>query len=236
MVGGGGLVQVPALLATFPAAPPASLLGTNKLASILGTGSAVAQYARAVRIPWRTLLPAMAVAFPAALLGASLVSAMSPAVFRALVPLILALVLAYVLCQKHLGVRHAPVKFSRVRALGALAAIGAIGLYDGFLGPGTGSFLMLLFIRVYGFDFLYASASARLINVATNAGALAFFGLHSEIHWLLGLALGLCNIVGSVVGARTAVKHGTRFVRIVFIVVVAALIAKTAQDALGLPR
>jgi uncharacterized membrane protein YfcA len=231
IVGGGGLIQLPALLAGYPASAPPVLLGTNKLGSICGTTGAVARYLRVVRLPWRVLLPAAAVAFLAALAGASLVSAVSPALFRPLVPVMLTLVLAYVLWHKDLGARHAPVVFSRRRGYFALTVIGGIGLYDGFFGPGTGSFLMLLFIRLYRFDFLHASAGARTINVATNAGALLFFGIHGEIHWGLGVALGACNAAGSVLGAHTAVRHGSKFVRVVFIAIVVTLIAKTGADA-----
>jgi uncharacterized membrane protein YfcA len=145
-------------------------------------------------------------------------------------------VLIYVLWQKDLGARHAPIVFSRRRAYAALAAIGGIGFYDGFFGPGTGSFLMLLFIRVYGFDFLHASAGARTINVATNAGALLLFGIHGEVQWGLGVALGACNATGSVLGAHTAVKHGSKFVRVIFIAIVITLIAKTGADAWALYR
>jgi len=186
---------------------------------------------RVVDIPWRALMPAAAVAFCAALAGASLVSAISPALFRPLVPIMLAAVLAYVIWQKDLGSRHAPAVFSRRRGYLALALIGVIGLYDGFFGPGTGSFLMLMFIRLYGFDFLHASAGARTINVATNAGALVYFGLHGQVHWALGISLGACNAAGSVLGVHTAVKHGSKFVRAVFIAIVTALIAKTGVDA-----
>ncbi len=231
MVGGGGLIQVPALLASYPATAPALLLGTNKLASILGTSSAFARYSRSVSISWRTLLPAAAVAFPAALCGASLASAMSPAAFHCVVPLILAAVLAHVVSRKDLGATHRPIVMSRRRGAAALAGIAAIGFYDGFFGPGTGIFLILLFVRVYGFDFLNAAASARLINIATNAGALVFFAALGHVRWPLALALGSCNITGSIVGARTAMTRGSRFVRRVFVVVVAALIIKTAWDA-----
>jgi hypothetical protein len=236
IVGGGGLIQLPALLAGYPLSAPPVLLGTNKLGSICGTAGAVMRYRRVVRIPWSVLLPAALVAFLAALAGASLVSAVSPALFRPLVPVMLAVVLAYILWHKDLGARHAPIAFSRRRACLALAAIGTIGFYDGFFGPGTGSFLMLLFIRFYGFDFLHASVAARTINVATNAGALLFFGIHGEIHWALGIALGVCNGTGSVLGAHTAVKHGSKFVRMAFIAIVIALIAKTAADAWSINR
>ena len=195
IVGGGGLIQLPALFAAYPAVPPAQLLGTNKLGSICGTGSAVLRYMRAVRIPWRALLPGIAIAFSASIAGASLVNSVSPALFRPLVPAMLVAVLIYVLWNKHLGSTHAPIALSRRRSAGALFGIAAIGFYDGFFGPGTGSFLMVLFIRLYGFDFLHASAGARTINVATNAGAVVCFGIHGEIHVALGLALGICKRV-----------------------------------------
>ena len=234
IVGGGGMVQLPALLAGYPGAAPSVILGTNKLGSICGTAGAVMRYMRVVSIPWRLLLPAAAVAFLAAFAGASFVSAVPPAIFRPLVPIMLTVVLVYVLWQKNLGAHHAPVAFSRRRGHLALAAIGSIGFYDGFFGPGTGSFLMLLFIRLYGFDFLHASAGARTINVATNAGALLLFGAHGEIQWALGTALAVCNAAGGVLGAHTAVKHGSKFVRVVFLAIVIALIAKTGADAWGL--
>ena len=232
LVGGGGLIQVPALLAGYPDVAPQQLLGTNKLGSICGTTSAVVRYARFVRIPWASLLPGAIAACLASLIGASWVSSMPSHLFRPLVPVMLAVVLAYVLWHKDLGVLHAPRELSRSRGVQALAGIFGIGLYDGFFGPGTGSFLMLLFIRVHGFDFLHASAAARFINVATNAGALLYFGVHGDIHWILGMGLGLCNAWGSIMGTRTARKHGARFVRTLFIGVVIALIAKTAWDAL----
>lgn len=224
---------MPALLTGYPDVSPPLLLGTNKLGSICGTANAVLRYARFVRMPWRALLPAAAAAFLAALGGASLVSAVSPAVFRPLVPVMLSAVLAYVLWHKDLGARHAPFTLSRRRSGGAIAGIAVIGFYDGFFGPGTGSFLMLLFIRVYGFDFLHASAAARAINLATNAGALLYFGWHAQVYWGLGLALGLCNAAGSIVGTRIAIRHGSKFVRALFIGIVVALIAKTARDALA---
>jgi uncharacterized protein len=231
IVGGGGLIQLPALLAGYPTVAPPILLGTNKLGSICGTAGAFLRYLRIVSLPWRALLPAVTVAFFAAWAGANLVSRVSPQLFRPLVPVMLIFVLLYVLRQKDLGTHHSPILLSRLRTCGALAGITCIGLYDGFFGPGTGSFLMLLFIRVYGFDFLHASAGARCINIATNAGALVFFGIHGQVEWAFGAMLGVCNACGSVLGVHLAVKHGTRFVRAVFIVIVLALIAKTGTNA-----
>jgi uncharacterized membrane protein YfcA len=177
-------------------------------------------------------LPAAAAAGLAALLGASCVSRVPPGVFRPLVPLMLAGVLVDVLRRKDLGTRHTPHPASRRRRLQSLMGSMAIGFYDGFFGPGTGSFLMLLFIRVHGFDFLHAAAAARLTNVATNLGALAYFGVHGDINWWLGAGLGVCNASGSILGTRSARRHGARFVKLLFIVVVVSLIARTAWNAL----
>ena len=236
MAGGGGLIQLPALFTAYPSEAPAALLGTNKVASILGSTTAAARYARSVRIDWGTVLPAIAIGLPFALAGASLATALRPAAFRALVPPILAAVLLYVLTHRDLGVRHAPRALSGGRRAAALAGVAAIAAYDGFFGPGTGNFLMLLYVRVYGFDFLNAAASARLVNVATNAGALLYFGSHGDIRWPLAAAIGACNIAGSILGAHTALRHGSRFVRAAFVLVVGALIVKTALSAYLAPN
>ena len=233
MAGGGGLVQLPALFAAYPATPHPTLLGTGKLAGLAGTSSAVFRYLRHVRLDWRLVLPAAAAAFVAALAGAWIATRIPPDRFRAMVPVLLTLVLAYTLLHRDFGLEHRPLADGRrVRALAATGA-GAIGLYDGFFGPGTGSFLMFLFVRGFGLDFLHASASAKVVNVAANAAAIILFGITGEILWLLGLAMAACNVSGALLGSHLAIRHGSGFVRIVFIAVVSALIAKTAWDVLG---
>jgi uncharacterized membrane protein YfcA len=231
IVGGGGLILIPSLFAVFPAAAPATLFGTNKGASIWGTGLAAVQYSRRVTMPWRALLPAAAAALLAAFAGAWLVTVVSPALLRKILPGILVLVLAYTLAKKDLGQSHAP-RFEGRREMLVLAAIGAlVGFYDGFFGPGTGSFFVFLLVRVAGYDFLHASASAKLLNTASNLAALVLFAWTGHVWWHLVLAMALSNMVGSLAGTHLALKHGTGFVRIVFMVVVAALIAKTSLDA-----
>jgi len=193
----------------------------------------VFRYLRHVRLDWRLVLPAAAAAFVAALAGAWIATRIPPDRFRAMVPVLLTLVLAYTLLHRDFGLEHRPLAGGRrVRALAATGA-GAIGLYDGFFGPGTGSFLMFLFVRGFGLDFLHASASAKVVNVAANAAAIILFGLTGEILWLLGLAMAACNVSGALLGSHLAIRHGSGFVRIVFIAVVSALIAKTAWDVLG---
>lgn len=233
IVGGGGLIQLPALFAALPQAPPATLLGTSKLAGLAGTATATLRYARAVQIPWRRLMPGVAVAFTGALAGAVAVTHVSPAAFRPLVPVFLTLVLAYTLLQRDLGTTHAPRSHDSRGALVGVLAIGGIAFYDGFFGPGTGSFLMLLFIRYYGFDFLHAAAAARLVNAATNVAALAWFTSRGHLLWPTGLAMAVANVAGAQLGTRLALARGARFVRGVFVVVVTALIARTAWTAIA---
>lgn len=235
MVGGGGLIQLPALFTAYPATAPAILLGTNKFASIFGTGSAVLRFSRGVRIPWRTLLPLAPVVFLGALSGARVATLVPPAVFRPLVPVMLAVVLIYVVRRKNLGADHAPLHMSRGRIVFATAVFGAVGFYDGFFGPGTGSFFMFLLIRLYGFDFLHSAASARVLNVATNAGALVWFGTQLELLWLVAVLMAVANVSGAVLGTGLALKHGSGFVRRIFIGVVLVLIARTAWDAYFAP-
>jgi uncharacterized protein len=231
MVGGGGLIQLPALLTAYPATAPPILLGTNKFASIFGTGTAVARFARGVRVPWRMLLPLAPVVFLGALGGARVAALVPSAVFRPLVPVMLAVVLVYVLWRKNLGAEHAPIILTKVRVMAAAAALGAVGFYDGFFGPGTGSFFMFLLVRLYGFDFLHSAASARVLNVATNAGALLYFGTQLDLLWLVAVLMAVANVSGAVIGSGLALKHGSGFVRRIFIGVVVILIARTGWDA-----
>ena len=233
MVGGGGLIQLPTLFAAYPQEAPARLLGTSKLAGVFGTASAVARFSRAVSIPWKLLTPGLAIAFVASLAGAILATHIPAGVFRPLVPIMLTVVLAYTLLRKDLGQVHVPRELQRNHYIAAGVLIGAIGCYDGFFGPGTGSFFMILFIRLFGFDFLNAAAAARVLNVATNVAALAWFGLHGNVIWMIGLAMAVCNVAGAQLGTRLAVRGGSRLMRAVFIAVVSILIAKTARDAWG---
>ena len=231
IVGGGGLVLVPALFAAFPTTHPATLFGVNKGASICGTAVATAQYARRVELRWAALLPATLAGFAGSLGGAWLVTEISPQFLRKLLPLVLLGVLLYTLAKKELGRHHAPRFNGRAETLAACAIGLVIGFYDGFFGPGTGSFLVFLFVRWLGYDFLNASASAKLINTATNLAALLLFAFKGYVWWHIALTLAVANVLGSLLGTHMALKHGAGFVRVVFIVVVSALILKTGYDA-----
>lgn len=231
IVGGGGLILVPALFSVFPNAVPATLFGTNKGASVWGTAWATRQFAQRVQMPWRPLLPAAAAALAGGFCGAWTVTLVSPGGLRKVLPLVLLAVLAYTLAKKDLGRTHAPRLAGRAEA-GAASAIGlVIGFYDGFFGPGTGSFFVFLFVRWLGYDFLSASACAKLLNTATNLAALVLFASKGHIWWHISAAMAVTNVLGSLLGTRLALKHGAGFVRVVFIGVVSLLILKTGHDA-----
>jgi uncharacterized membrane protein YfcA len=231
IVGGGGLILVPALFSVFPGAAPATLFGTNKAAAVWGTAWATRQFAQRVRMPWGALLPAALAALLGSLAGAWTVTLISAAGLRKALPFVLIAVLLYTVAKKELGRTHAP-RLSGSAQTAVASAIGAvIGFYDGFFGPGAGSFFVFLFVRLLGYDFLNASASAKLLNTATNAAALVLFAWTGHVWWHIAVAMAVANVAGSLLGTRLALKHGAGFVRGVFIVVVSGLILKTGWDA-----
>ena len=230
--GGGGLVQLPALLVVLPGATPIQVLATNKLASICGTSVAAATYYRRVRPDLRTALPMAGIALVGSALGALCASLLPSEVFRPLVLVLLVAVATYTLRKPGLGDVQA-LRWDGRRHYVA-AGLGGLGLgfYDGIFGPGTGSFLVFLLVGMLGYSFLQASAKARIVNIGTNLGALAVFVPQGAPMWRLGLAMGLCNIAGGWVGAHTAIRRGSRFVRAVFLVVVAGLVCRLGYDVL----
>ena len=231
IVGGGGLIMVPSLFTALPDRPPAALFALNKSVSVWGTGMAGWQYHRRVTLSWTAWLPAATTGFAFAFAGAWAVTQIPPDFLRRLLPLILLAVLIYTLVKKDLGQHHQPRFVGHHETSVSLLIGSIIGFYDGFFGPGTGSFLVFLFVRILGYDFLRASASAKLVNVATNLAALILFASQGLVDWSMALPLALCNVLGSLLGSRLALKHGAAFVRWVFMAVVFALIVKTASSA-----
>jgi uncharacterized membrane protein YfcA len=233
VVGGGGLIQIPVLFSLFPREVPATLLGTSKLAGIFGTSAAAVNYARRVRVAWSAAAPAAAAAFGLSFVGAYTVTKVPADFIRTLLPFVLLAVAVYTFRKKDLGSVHEPVHSGHMEKVVAVGMGACIGFYDGFFGPGTGSFLIFLFVRFFGFDFLSASAAAKVVNVACNFSALMWFGYSGHLLWQLGLLMAVCQVAGSLVGTRLAIKHGSVFVRKLFLVVVTLLIVKTSYDAIA---
>lgn len=233
VVGGGGLVQLPALLIGLPGASPVQVLATNKLASICGTTVSSATYYRRVRPDPRTFLPLMALAFAGSALGALVATQIPKRAFDPIVLVALVLVGGYVLLKPRLGEQTA-LRFAGHRHLAAAMVTGlAIGFYDGALGPGTGSFFVFTLVGLLGYSFLEASAKARIANWTTNLAALVVFVPAGAVLWKTGLIMGACNLLGGWIGARTAIARGSRFVRAFFLVVVSAFVVRIGGDVLG---
>ncbi len=229
IVGGGGLIQLPALLLGLPAdTPVATISGTNKISSFAGTSTATATYLRRIRVDWRDTLPLMAGAAIGSAIGARLVTFLPKQWFTPFVLVALVVVGAYLWRRPQFGIE------THLRHTGAglgirSAAIGlGVGVYDGFLGPGTGTFFMILIVGVLGHGFLAASARAKLANVATNLAAIITLAPH--INWALGLMMAAANVTGGVTGARMALSRGNGFIRKVLLVVVAALVVRLSYD------
>lgn len=230
VVGGGGLVQIPALLLGFPQAAPVQILATNKLSSICGTSASAATYYRRVRPDLRTTIPLALLAFGGSLIGASLVSHISRAAFNPIILVVLIGVGAFTVLKPEIGLLT-DLRFSGHRHLLAVAGVGfVIGVYDGALGPGTGSFLVIALVGLLGYAFVQASAKAKIANVATNLAALAIFIPAGAVMWKVGLLMGLGNLAGGYLGARTAVARGAPLIRIVLVIVLGASIVKIALD------
>jgi uncharacterized membrane protein YfcA len=236
IVGGGGLIQFPALFIFLPPQLTVSMptvFGTNKLAAVCGTGTAALQYSRQVRIPWQSVLPAAVAAFIFSALGARVVQSVHSDFLKPFVLVLLIAVALYTYFRKDFGRIHAPRFVARHERMLAILAGALIGFYDGFFGPGTGSFLMFVFIGFFGFDFLTASASAKVINVATNIAAIGMFAAHGNVLYKIALVMGTCNVCGAVVGTRLAILKGNVFIRWIFLGIVAVMIARFGWEQFG---
>jgi uncharacterized membrane protein YfcA len=226
IAGGGGLIQLPALLIGLPKSETAEVLGTNKLSAVFGTTTAAALYRKQIK-PDPKILIAMGVpAFLGSAGGAVLASKIPTSSMRPMVLVLLIIVAIYTWFKPDLGkfenLRHLPKRRVQIAAF----AGATIGFYDGIFGPGTGSFLMLILVASLGYAFITASAIAKVVNVATNVGAIMVFGIHGAVIWQIGIILGIANISGAVIGARLAIKGGSTLVRKVFLLVTVALIVK----------
>ena len=233
VVGGGGLVQLPALLVVLPQAPVVALLGTNKLASVVGTASAAVTYNRRIAVDRRTAVVMAVAAFAGSGAGALLATSVDGDVLKPVVLVALLAVLAHTLRTPRLGeVEQLRLSAGGQRAVAVLGGAG-IGFYDGLVGPGTGSFLVFLLVGAVGLSFLHASATSKVVNTMTNLAALLLFAAGGHVLWALGTAMAAANLLGSQLGTRLALRRGSAWVRRVFIVVVSALVLRLAWDVLG---
>ena len=233
IAGGGGLIQLPALLILLPGVPVATVLGTAKISSVASTSSALYRYHGSVPFRWRATLWSAGAAFVCSMLGARTVSLLPQHAIRPAILVLLVAVAAYTIARPSFGAIHAP-RLTPVTEQLAAAGIGAVlGFYDGFFGPGMGSFLIFGFIGILGFDFLAASAAGKVVNLGSGLAAAIYFAATGHVLWQVALPMAAAGAAGSFVGAHTAVKRGSGFVRPLFLVVVAAVILKFGWDTLA---
>jgi uncharacterized membrane protein YfcA len=230
IVGGGGLIQTPATLITLPQYPVATLLGTTKIPSFIGTSMAAWQYARIVQLRWKLLAMMCSVALLAAYAGSKTVSIISNAFMKPVIFGVLILVGIYTYSKKNFGSNITITKPPKNEWLIAASFSLLIGFYDGFIGPGAGSFLVLFFISALGFDFLRASAHAKFVNLATNMGSIVFFSSSGHILYQYAIPMAICNFTGSILGTRLAILKGNSFIRIFFLIVVIGTIIRFGYD------
>jgi uncharacterized membrane protein YfcA len=230
MAGGGGLIQLPALLIGLPNKDIALILGTNKVPSVFGTAAAARNYFKNIKPDFPLTLTMMVPAFIGSMAGAALAAVVPVSLFRPFIVLLLIVVATYTWRKPELGMQE-NLKFNHHKRLVIVALIGfLIGFYDGIFGPGTGTFLVFFLVSVIGYAFLKASGTAKLVNLATNLGAILSFQLSGHIWWQLGLLLAFANVTGALIGSHMAIKGGSALVRRVFLVVVFLLITRVAWD------
>ena len=231
-VGGGGLSQIPALMGALPNYATATVFGTNKLASICGTASAAFSYLRQVKLQWKLLAVIAVTAFISSFGGAACVSMIPQAILKPFVLFMLIVIAIYTFMKKQFGQVHFQQSITTKTLV--LAGVGGeiIGFYDGIFGPGTGSFFIFYFIRYLKVDFLHASALSKIGNFMTNFAALSFFIPTGHVLFSLGLMMAVANVAGSLVGVKMALKYGSGFIRILFLILVSVLILRLSYQML----
>lgn len=234
VVGGGGLIQLPALVIALPAdASTPEILGTNKLSSVAGTLVATLTYLRTIRVPVGMVLPLVVAAFAGSAAGSSVARFIPKDLLTPVVLVAVVAVGAYTYLKPTLGRVHEERHsgWSRAWRSGLIGVV--IGFYDGVLGPGTGSFFVIAIVAFLGFGFLQGTVAAKLANLTTNLASILVFGIHGEVLWVLGGCVAIANLAGGFIGAKMAMRHGNEFIRTVFLVVIGVLAIKLAWDTVA---
>jgi uncharacterized protein len=235
VVGGGGLIQLPAFRITYPSMSIPITIGSNKLAGFCGTSIAAIRYVKNAKLHWDAILPAIFASLIFSRLGAQAVSHLDPTIVKPLILVLLIVVAIYTFVKKDFGLHHKPHLNKQKTRIYSFLTGAILGFYDGFFGPGTGSFLIVIYINIFGFDFLTASASAKLVNLGSNLSALIYFAFTHQVRYDLAIPVAACNMIGAWLGARIAIRKGSGFIRILFLIMVIALIAKMSYDLYTAP-
>lgn len=230
VVGGGGLIQIPALLISFPESSLPTLFGTNKIAALSGTSISASQYAKKIKFDLKLLIIISLCAGLASYLGAKVVSYINVNTLKPFILFILIAIAIYTFVKKDLGsIQTKQLSFNIQMIYGSFIAL-VVGFYDGFFGPGTGSFFVLAFVLILGFEFVQASAYSKIINCITNLSALVVFIKQGDFLLDIAILMAFCNIAGSVFGTKLALKKGNSFVRTIFLIIVFLMILRYGYD------
>lgn len=228
--GGGGLIQTPVALILMPNLAVSSIIGSLKIPAFSGTSFAANQYLKKVDMNWKLLSIMALVAFASAFLGSHLLTKIHNDFMKPLLLVVLTLIAVYTFTKKDFGIHQAKEHTVKRQFLLAISMSIVLGFYDGFIGPGTGSFLVLGFVSVLGFDFLHASANAKMVNLATNFGSICLFVLKGKIIWAIAIPMAICNAFGGWIGAKLAIKKGNGFIRVFFLIVVIGTLIRFGYD------
>jgi len=230
IVGGGGLIQTPAALIILPAYPVASVIASLKIPSFSGTSLATVQYLKKVRLNWQLVIITCTIAFFASFAGSQLLTIVSNSFMKPVLLVVLTGVAIYTFTKKDFG-QHQEKDHSPKKELSYAIVISLVlGFYDGFIGPGAGSFLILAFVSLLGLDFLHASAHAKLVNLATNLGSITLFLIKGKIIWMVALPMAVSNGIGGAIGANVAIAKGNKFIRVFFLFIVIATLLRFMYD------
>jgi uncharacterized membrane protein YfcA len=230
IVGGGGLIQVPCGLILLPQLPVSNVIGTLKFPAFCGTSFAAYQYVKKQKINWSILLIMMGIALVAAFLGSQLLTVVSNSFMKPVLLVVLSCVAIYTFFKKDFGQQPQQLINDKQLLIYSLLISLFLGIYDGFVGPGTGSLLVLAFVGIIGYDFLTASTNAKMVNLATNFGSVVLFFIKGKIIWNIALPMAICNGLGGMIGAKFAIKKGNKFVRIFFLCIVSATLLRFGFD------
>lgn len=230
IVGGGGLIQFPAFMILFPNSSIPTAFGTNKIAGLSGTSIAAVQYSKRVQFNWKLLTITAITSFVFSFIGAKLVSQIDVNILKPFIFFVLIIIAIYTFKKKDFGtIASKKLTENKKYIFGLLLGV-IIGFYDGFLGPGTGSFLVLGFVALLGFEFLEASAYAKVINCVTNVSALYVFISQGDYIIEIAIIMAVSNVLGSIVGSRMAILKGNTFIRKIFLFVVCIMIIRYGYD------
>lgn len=235
IVGGGGLIQTPATLVLLPGYSVVTAISCTKIPSFSGTLFAAIQYLKKVKINYTLTVVMCVIAFFASFAGSELLSVVSNEFMK---PVLLVILIGVAICtytKKNFGQHEAKDHPPKKELWFAVFISLIIGFYDGFIGPGAGSFFILAFISLLGYDFLHASAQAKLVNLATNLGSIVLFTIKGKIIWMVALPMAVCNAVGGMLGARMAIIKGNKFIRIFFLIIIIGTLLRFGWEVLFKP-